>query len=217
MSAQITWWGSDGTNLNSLAGSGIGFYGAGGFGASVTIGDFNSRSFETDASGLLQGNELWNNKYLNPTGVILGQTGSGIPLNCIPNQQAVVNPRFVADSPVRVQNATFTFYDRVSTSNPPSGLVAVAYEVRHPGSGQTPDGSGGPGTPVISGNHAWWLWGTGTPTGAMPLSASPGTSGLSPSGSSTVDTRHDYYLSISTSPTTTGTKLFACSLYLEYL
>jgi hypothetical protein len=216
MATQITWWGSDGTNLNSLAGSGIGFYGAGGFGASVLVGAWNQRSFECDSSGLLQGNELWNNQYLNPTGVILGQAGSGIPLNCIPNQQAVLNARLTTDSPVRTQNCTFSIYDRVSPSNPPSGLVAAAYEVVHPGSGQTPTGSGGPGTPVISGAHSWWTWG-GAPTGAMPITASPGTSGLRPSGASTVDSRMDWFFALTCSPSSVGAKLFGAWLYAEYL
>lgn len=147
----------------------------------------------------------------------MGQTGTGILLSQIPNSQALLNIRFTNDSAVRVTNASITAYDRSATGNMPSGITVAMYEVNHTGITQTNNGSGSPGQPTISGAHRWWTWDGSDATGAMSLIDSPGTSGLSPSGSSTVDTRHDFYCAISCSPNSIGSKLFAASVSLEYL
>jgi hypothetical protein len=52
----------------------------------------------------------------------------------------------------------------------------------------------------------------------MPLIASPGTSGLSPSGADTVDVQHDWYVAISGSPDSIGSKTqYGLYVSLEYL
>lgn len=216
MAATITWHAGEGFNTQAIVGSGLGFYGAAGFGASVEVGSWNSRTFITSSGGSALGPEVDNCKYDTVTGVVLGQTGTAIALNKIPNYQATVNPRFTFDSPVRVQNAAFRTYDRVSIANPASGVTVAVYECVHPGETQDPTGSGGPATPTVSGAHAWYMM---YPTGTTPmtLTPSPGTSGLSPSGSGTVDSRHDWYLALSCGPDSVGSKLFAGWLALEYL
>jgi hypothetical protein len=40
----------------------------------------------------------------------------------------------------------------------------------------------------------------------MPLVASPGTSGFSPNGVGTIDTQHDWYVALSASPDSVGSK-----------
>lgn len=217
MAAAIAWYGSDGSSLASLASSGVGFFGDDGFGDSILVGSWNGHSYKTNSAGTVQSTELWNNKYVNGTGVILGQTGSGFQLNQIPNQQALINLRFTYDTAVRVQNATIRAYDRVTSTSMPSGITVALYNVVHTGTSQTPDGSGGPNQPLTSGAHRWWVWDGSTATGAMPLVDSPGTSGLSPSGSSTTDTQHDWYVAGSVSPNSIGSKLFGLYATLEYL
>jgi hypothetical protein len=214
VAADISFWAGEGAGITDLANSGLGFYGAGGFGASVVVGEWQGRTFITNSDGTAEGPEVDNCKWASATSVILGQEGTGISLDSIPNYLATLNVRFTYDSPVRVQNATFQIYDRSDLDNPATGVTFAAYEVVHPGSSQTPDGSGGPsqtGTP-----HEWVMF---EPTGVtvMSLSDSPGTSGLSPSGSSTEDTRHDFFLALSCSPESIGSKLFGGYVSLEYL
>jgi len=217
MAAAITWYAYDGSTLQTLTGSGVGFYGDAAFGDSINVSEWNGRTFRTNSSGTTEGPELWNHKYVNPTGVVLGQTGVGILLKQIPNSQALLNARFTYDTAVRVQNASIRAYDRVTSTSMPSGVTVAMYNVVHTGTSQTPDGSGGPSQPLTSGQHRWWIWDAVNSTGAMPLVDSPGTSGLSPSGSNTTDIRHDWYISTSCSPNSIGAKLFGAFLTLEYL
>lgn len=217
MAAAVAWYGSDGSNLQSLASSGIGFFGDDGFGDSILVGSWNGHCYKTNSAGTVQSTELWNNKYVNGTGVILGQSGSGLQLDQIPNQQALINIRFTYDTPVRVQNATIRAYDRVTSTSMPSGITVAMYNVVHTGTSQTPDGSGGPSQPTTSGEHRWWVWDGVTATGAMPLHNSPGTSGLSPSGSNTEDIRHDFFVAASCSPNSIGSKLFGAFFSCEFL
>jgi hypothetical protein len=217
MAATISFWAGADIAVVDMAGSGLGFYGDAGFGASVQVGQWQGRTFITNANGTAQGPEVDNTKYLNPTGVILGQSGSGLKLNQIPNYLATLNVRFTNDTAVKVQNATFRIYDRVDPTHPATGVTTAVYEVNHQGSGQTADGSGGPGTPVVGGNHAWYMF-PATGASPMPITASPGTSGLSPSGSNTVDTRHDWYFALSASPDSTGSKTqYGAYVSLEFL
>src|SRR5580692_3786680 len=97
MSANITFWAGS-NQIQNLQGSGLGFYGAGGFGASVAVGAWNGRTFITDGLGLNQGPEANNVQFLNSASGILGQTGSGLALTAIPNAQATLEIRFTNDS-----------------------------------------------------------------------------------------------------------------------
>lgn len=218
MAAAINFYAGSGFSIQNLGGSGLGFYGNSGFGASVPVGQWQGHTFITDATGTVQGQEVANCEYLNPTGTILGQTSSGLPLNKIPNYQATVNIRFTNNTAVRTQNGNLSIYDRSNPSNPAVGVTSAIYEVAHPDTLQNANGSGGPGTPTISGAHAWYVFPGGTPTSGMPITSSPGTSGLRPSGSSTIDTRHDFYIAISASPDSIGSKTqYGLYISLEYL
>lgn len=217
MAAQITWFGTDGTNLQTLAGSGIAQFGDGGFGDAILVGSWNGHSYVSNSGGSVQGTELWNNKYISPTSITLGQSSTGILLNQIPNKQAMVNLRFTNDTAVRVQNAYISAYDRTTVTSMPSGITIALYEVTHTGITQTADGSGCPSQPTISGNHRFWIWDGVNATGSMPLQPSPGTSGLSPSGSLTTDVRHDWFVAASVSPNSISSKLWALYTVMEYL
>jgi hypothetical protein len=213
--ATITWYGGQSSPVN-LNGSGVGFYGSAGFGSSVSVGEWATRAFITNSGGSAMGPELNNCRYVTPTSVVLGQTGSVISLNKIPNAQATVNPRFEHTSAVKIQNAAIKFVSRSDITVPATGVTFACYEVVHPDPAQNANGSGGPGLVTVSGNHSWRLCAaTGLVT--IPLTASPGTSGLSPSGSNTTDVRHDFYLAISASPDQAGSLFSQAWLSLEYL
>jgi hypothetical protein len=159
--------------INYLSGSGLGFYGTPGFGASVGVGTYQGRTFITDATGAIQGPEVNNVQYFNPGSGILGQAGSGIGLRAIPNWQATLNIRFTNDTAVKTQNCKFMVYDRVNTNNPASGVTTKAAQIIHPNNVQGPGGSG---------DTTWWTFNAAATGLAMPLVNSPGTSGFSPNG-----------------------------------
>jgi hypothetical protein len=203
--ADITFYAGEGTTITNLAGSGLGFYGDNGFGYSIPIASFNGRTFITDSTGTSQGPEVDNCKRISTSGVILGQAGVGINLRQIPNYLATLNPRFTHGSPVQVQNVTVYGYDRSSKTNDPSGVTLYAANVIHHETSQTMTGSGSTSWTSIHGATT------------LTLNAGPGTSGLSPNGTATSDSRHDWYLALSATPTSVGAKEFALWMELEYL
>jgi hypothetical protein len=75
----------EGSTINNLSGSGLGFYGDAGFGYSIPVNSFNGRTFITDSTGTAQGPEVDNNRYAGVSTVIVGQAGSGINLRQLPN------------------------------------------------------------------------------------------------------------------------------------
>lgn len=199
----------------ALNGSGIGFYGAGGFGTSVSVNAAQDVSYLTNSGGTVNNQQLWNNKWASSTGVYIpGATGI-INVNNMPNFSTVLNIRASSDGdPVRVQNVYFRAYDRNSINSGPSGVTLKAYETRHTSTSQSDAGSV---------NASW-----STPAGSavtLQLSNSPGISGLQASGGNLAApasalpsaTRHDWYLMLSAIPDSIGAKLFAGYVSLEYL
>ncbi len=209
MSASIKFLAGNGFAIDDLSGSGLGFYGDAGFGASVRVGDYQGRTYVTSADGASQGPEAANVKYFNQGSGILGQTGSGVSLTSIPNSQATLNVRFNYDTPVRVQSAEARIYDRTDPNRAASGVLVKMAEVIHPTITQTNNGSG---------DTTWY-----TPAGSsvvVPLAPSPGVSGLyagNGSNGSWQDSQHDWYLNISMSPNAIGSKLAGLYVSLEYL
>lgn len=203
--AVIKFFGQDEVEATNLGGSGIGFYGNG-FGASVEVGEYQDGTFITSSDGTAQGPQINNNKYTHDnSGSINGLTG--INLLNFPNYLSTLNIRFEHGTPIKVQNAKFRVFDRVNINNNPSGVLCKVAEVIHPSETQT--GLTG------SGDSQWvTVQGSGS---VLDLTDSPGTSGLSPSGANTEDTRHDFYLAISASPNSVGSKSFAGSFSCEYL
>ncbi len=192
--------------INNMSGSGLGFFGAGGFGASVQVGFFQGRTYITDGNGVNQGPEANNVEYLNAASGILGQASSGIALTAIPNYQSTLNIRFTNDTPCQIQNVHLTIFDRTSPANPPSGVTTAVAESVHPDPIQHNNGSG----------SRFWEFPAGT--GYMTLTSSPGTSGLRPNGPGTTDRQHDWYVNLSASPNSIGSKsLYGCYVSMEYL
>jgi hypothetical protein len=193
-----------------MAGSGLGFFGSGGFGASVAVGAYQENTYITDGAGAVQGPQSNNVKWTHAnSGELSGATN--LYLRDIPNGNATLNPRFTHSSAVQVQNVEMRIYDRVSTDVGASGVTTKAYETLHPSAVQ----SGLLG----SGETSWT-----TPAGSgvtLSLAQSPGESGLyaGNGGSSTrQDDRHDWYVCLSARPDSIGSKTqFGLYFALEYL
>jgi hypothetical protein len=125
----------------------------------------------------------------------------------IPNWQSTLNIRFTNSTPVKTQNVQLRIYDRVNPDNPPTGVTTAVAEIVHPNITQGPGGSGSP----------TWQFPTGSGS-VMSLTSSPGTSGLRPAGANTSDTQHDWYVALSASPNSIGSKTqYGLYVSLEYL
>lgn len=208
--AQIDFYAADQglLTINNLAGSGLGFYGSG-FSASVGVGSYQGTTFITNSNGTVNGAQVNNIKY---TAANSGSVNGATMINLldIPNYLATMKISFTHGSSVKVQNVKFRQYNRSSINVGGSGVTLKAAELIHTSTTQT--GSLG------SGDSAWI-----TPAGSaviMDLAQSPGLSGAyAGNGTSSVraDTRHDWYVALSASPDSVGSKLFAGYVELEFL
>lgn len=219
--ATIAFYAGENFAIDNISNSGLGFYGDSGYGASILVGSYNGRTFITDAAGTTQGAEADNIKYHNAGSGIIGQTGSGIHLKAIPNYQATLNVRFTHTSAIQVQNAKLRVYDRSNINNLPSGVTVKVAQLIHPGNTQTPLGSGDNtwyGSAANPQTGGFTVGGSGT---VVTLANSPGASGLwagNGSDSTHTDTQHDWYLAISVSPDSVGSKTqLGVYVELEYL
>lgn len=226
------------TVVNHLSGSGLGFFG-GSFGASVEINKFQDTTFITDGNGTVQGGAANNVKYSTDS---LGFAAGIVPatgLRYIPNEKATANIRFTNSTAVRTQNCKLRIFDRTNKDHPASGVITRACELLHPSSSYSIEGSG---------DALWWGGSTHTGTDAqgsfqgspnpsnrlpagtntvggsgifVPLAQSPGPSGIfAGDGSSNTGqyTQHDWYVGISASPDSVGSKtLYGLYVELEYL
>ncbi len=217
MAAALNFFTSNGTNfINNLAGSGLGFYGNGSFGASVMVLAYQDNTYITDSTGALQGPKAQNVNYLAPASGDLG-SGDFRNLLAIPNQLSTLNIRFTYDTPVKTLAPSLIIYDRTDLNAPASGLVCQVSENVHPWAISTPNGSG---------STQWYnLGGSGglingyTYDAGLPFnSPSPGSGGTATGGVNTISSVHDFYLNLSASPNSIGSKtLFGLAMSVEYL
>lgn len=212
MAAAITFYidnGSAGDFDIATGGSGLGFYGDGGFGYSVSVGSYQDNTFVTDANGIEQGPQAHNVKYLNASSGEI-PTGIELPVIQIPNAKSTLNVRFTNDTAVQVQNAELRIYDRTSINNAASGVTTRAYECLHVDTDTEVEGSG----------LTTWTTPSGSGT-ILDLADSPGESGLAAgngSTSTTTDDRHDWYVCLSARPDSIGSKTqYGLYVSLEYL
>lgn len=200
---------ADTFGVQNLNGSGLGFYGNG-FGRSVDVGAYQQTTFITDGNGTVQGEQVNNIKWTHANSGEINEAGSSVQLTAIPNYLATLNVRFTHSTAVQVQNVEARIYDRTSINNPASGVTTKMAELLHVDTVQNNNGSG---------DSSW-----NTPAGSaviVDLAQSPGESGLF-AGDGTVSTRaddrHDWYLAISASPDSIGSKnLYGLYVELEYL
>ena len=195
------------SNNIAIGASGIGFFGSAGFGSSVAVGEYQSSTYITNSNGTIQGAEINNVKYIHPNSGLTGASTSPINIRNIPNYKSTLNVRFTSTSVVKTQNAQARIYDRSNINNNASGVTTRVAEIIHPSTSEAVTGSGSTAWSTLNGSGV-----------TLNLAASPGTSGLSPSGSNTQDTRHDWYLAISASPDSIGSKTqYGLWIQLEYL
>jgi hypothetical protein len=205
--ALLSFLAGEGFAINDLSGSGLGFYGSDGFGSSVQVGQYQGRTFITNSTGTAQGPEADNVKWTHPGSGIVGQVGTGLGLRFIPNHQATLNIRFTHTSAIKVQNAQLRIFDRSNINNPASGVTTKTAQIIHYNTNQDNTGSGDT------------TWNTPGGSGSIQsLVASPGVSGLSPNGPDTTNIQHDWYVALSASPDSIGSKTqFGLYCALEYL
>ena len=226
------------TSISNLSGSGLGFYGSS-FGTSVAVGSFQDTTFITSADGTTQGTAASNVKYLNDGSGIISTATAGTGLKFIPNDKATLNIRFTHATAVKTQNASVRIFDRNSADNPASGVTTRVADLIHtsslltvPGSGDeywwgsasndgtdargTFQGSPNPDQRLAAGSYT--VGGSGI---IVPISDSPGASGNyahNGTGSEHTATQHDWYLAISASPDSIGSKTqYGLYVTLEYL
>lgn len=188
-----------------ITGSGLGFFGAS-FGTSVQVGQFQDSTFITDGAGSINGGASTNTKYPGNSSGVQIDGAAEVQLSGVPVTSGALNVQFTFDTPVTTQNAELRIFDRVSKDNDASGVTTQAAQLVNGGSGVDANGD-------ASGTNTGWaaLNGSGV---TMTLLNSPGSGGLSPSGASTDDTRHDWYVTLSASPDSIGSKT-AYGLFVE--
>lgn len=225
--------------IHSSAGSGLGFFG-GGFGISVPVNQYQDSTYVTNANGTASGIKCSNIKYAtDSTGYVQGEAVA-TGLSGIPNIAAPLNIRFEHTEGVRVQNCKLRIFDRQDISKHASGVVTQVYEIRHPHPvlGVAFASNKGPlKLRGVTNDHEWTQFSQGFSMTDMILTPGPGPSGLntssddilatgdgthfnyiSKSGESCRATRHDWYVALSASPGSIGSKTdFGLYFTLEYL
>jgi len=238
---------TDPTLIDHAAGSGVGFFG-GGFGISVPVGSYQSSTYVTNSNGTSSGIQCTNTKFdaaladaalLPNSGMVFSNDAGATSNSGLPNFQAPLNVRFEHTEGVRVQNCKLRIFDRNDISNHASGVTTKVYEIRRPNpirnafsATQGPLKHRG-----IDGDHGWKQFADGITMDDVTFTASPGPSGLNTSsddtlaaddgsylnwiaqsGASCRATRHDWYIALSASPDSIGSKTdFGLYFTLEYL
>lgn len=208
--ATIQFFAGQGTPIELVGGSGLGFYGSS-FGSSVSVGAYGESIYITNNTGSAQGPQADNFKYIasdtpgTGSGIINGVTQ--LDLRSVPNDVATLNIHFTHGTTVQTQNGEVRFYNRSNVDTAQVGVTVKAAELIHPDVTQTSNGSG----------DIDWITPGGS-TVVVDLIDSPGESGQRTSGASTTDTIHDWYLAMSASPDSIGSKTeFGLYVSLEYL
>lgn len=208
MAAAIDFFHGNGTT--ALSTSGVGFYGAT-FGSSVQVASYQDTTFITNSNGTVNGGAMNNDKYVGTTSGVQVNGEATINLSGVALASGSLNVRFTFDSVVQTQNGEFRIMDRVDADAPASGVTSQVAQLVNGGSGVDQS------TGAAQASHNGWMALAGSGT-VMTLLSSPGSGGLSPSGTGTTDTRHDWYLAMSATPTSIGSKTsFGGYCALEYL
>lgn len=230
--ANIEGQSGDGELINHSAGSGLGFYGNG-FGISVPVGSQQTTTFITNANGTAEGARLNNTAMvtsgnINTQGTVSINAASAVNLDRLPNYLCPLNIRFTHTEPVKVQNCKLRIFDRNNISNHASGVVTYVYEARHPATSQSISNLSHRGRL----SNTWYEFDPVEAMSDMTFTSSPGPSGkntnsqdTSPTlgyttneGSLFAGTRHDWYVALSSEPTTIGSKTqYGLYFTVEYL
>jgi hypothetical protein len=206
MVAQISFHSGTAGNIQHMAGSGLGFYGAS-FGQSVEVGSWQQTTYITNGVGTDEGPVCENTTWIHAASGDQSDAGE-LALNYIPNRLATLNIRFNNDTAVKTQNVELRIFDRSNIDNAASGVTTKVAQLIHPDTNQANISN--------SSDVAWSTpWGSGE---TVALLSSPGVSGEAPNGTETQSTQHDWYVVISASPDSIGAKtLYGLYVELEYL
>jgi hypothetical protein len=187
-------------NSFDITSSGVGAFGSGGFGVSVPVGEYQGSTYVTNSSASLQGPALNNIKYVtSASGLLNGSTL--LNLRAIPNSQSTFEIRIASDVAIQIQNARLYVTERASTTGMPAGMTIQAAEIDHTGSNQVNDGLGNTSWAAIGGSGFY-----------LALGNSPGPSGMT-SGASVL---HSYYIAMSLSPNSVGSKTATARFQAEF-
>lgn len=187
-------------NSFDISSSGIGAFGSGGFGVSVPVGEYQGSTYVTNSSASLQGPALNNIKYVHAnSGLLNGSTL--LNLRAIPNAQATFEIRVTSDATISLQNARLYVTERTSTTGMPAGMTTYVAEINHTGAAQDNTGSGNTAWSAIGGSGFY-----------LGLGDSPGPSGWG-SGANLL---HSYYIAMSLSPNSIGSKTATARFQAEY-
>lgn len=220
----------DPTLINHGAGSGIGFYGAG-YGISVPVGQYQDTTWVTNSNGTAVDNfQLSNTKFITVSG--MSHNNSNVDNKNAPNYYAPLKIEFSHTDPVRVQNCKLRIFNRNDISKQASGVSTMVYENRHPSVNANIAGLAHRGRQGATDAHAWVEYDPVFAMADFVLTSSPGVSGLNGSSVDTASNlgvlttagaahsslKHDWYLSLSTSPDSIGSKTdFGLYFTCEYL
>ncbi len=228
--------GADATEIKHTSGSGLGFFG-GGFGISVPVGQYQDSTFVTNGDGTSSGIRVKNTKWSSASGAS-PNGGSEVGLSGVPNYYAPLNVRFTHTEAVRVQNCKLRIFDRNDISKQASGVTTKVFETRHPHPIESHNAmSGSLALRGITG-YAWTEFDPTESMSDLDFTPSPGMSGLNTSAADTLPsglsdgtinwltnegtahqtTRHDWYVAMSASPDSIGSKTqYGLYFTLEYL
>lgn len=216
--------GSEANVINHAAGSGLGLFSSST--GSVGLAAYQDVTSVTDASGNNIARPCNNIKYISASSGKLSSDGVTYNLTGIPNNLATFQVRFAQDSGgsnIKTQNAKIYPYDRVSPTSWPSSVIVQLVELQHTGVNTTgaPTYSGTSGvswkkfyydTDAVAGGYVY-----GTPSSSgLVLYPSPGPSGSHASGTNSTGLYHDWFIGLSASPNTIGSKNFGLWMELEY-
>lgn len=183
-----------------ISSSGIGFFGSGGFSQSVAVSEYAGTSFVTNSSASLQGPQLNNIRYTTANSGLLNGT-TLLNLRSIPNYQSTFEVKVTSDTAISVQNGRLYVTERSSATGLAAGVVTQVAQISHSGVAQDNTGNGSTAWASINGTGNY-----------LALGNSPGISGLS-SGSAV---SHSWYIAMSQSPSSVGSKTSTCRVSVEY-
>jgi len=231
----------DPTLIHHGEGSGLGFFGNG-FGISVPVEQYQDQTWITNSDGTDESIRASNTKYTSVSGMSWNG-GGAIGTSGAPNYYAPLRISFTHSAAVSVRNCKLRIFDRDNIENHATEVTTQVYELRHPH--PTPNAGAGyshltfRGDTAATENHSWTEFDPEDDMIDMSLTPSPGLSGLNVSvadtgrvpslhdgnynwltydGTAHSSTNHDWYIGLSASPESIGSKT-AYGLYmtLEYL
>lgn len=214
MAAAIDFYAGQGAGVwVDMNASGLGFFGAA-FGNSVQVGQYQDSTYITLGGGTPEGPQVTNCKYdtSDGSGVLVDDDATAVQPSAIALNSGTMNVRFTFDSAVNTQNGELRIYDRSTITNGATGVTTQVLQIVNGGSGVSTSG-----TAEAPASHSGWI----AASGASPLVNllnNPGSGGVGPSGASDIDSRHDWFVCLSATPLSIGSKqLYGLYVQLEYL